>query len=160
MEKFLKSKQYEDMKAKYEREYFKLGGEYAWYDGDKIVHKSTNKIAEHFKNKEVTIEIEKETPDGDSIITKKSKTFYQIWSEDPNMKEYDEVVFDCNLKRVKQNQFNLFNGFAIEKHVYSADDATHKKALAGLKLINDHISILANHNEEHIKVIMWPRSCS
>jgi hypothetical protein len=100
MEKFFKSQQYKDMKAKYERQYFKVCGEYAWYDGNKIKIMSTNKIAEHFKNK-VTIEIEKETPDGDTIITKKSKTFYQVWSEDPNMKEYDEVVFDC--KQVKPN---------------------------------------------------------
>ena len=36
MEKFFKSQQYKDMKVKYKREYFKVGGEYAWYDGNKI----------------------------------------------------------------------------------------------------------------------------
>lgn len=155
MEKFLKSQQYKDMKFKYEREYFKLGGDYAWYDGDKITHKSTNKIAEHFKNKKVTIEIEKETPDGDTIVTKKSKSFYQIWSEDPNMKEYNEVVFDCNVKRVKPTQFNLFDGFAIADHRYCLEGDNFKKAQEGLKIINDQISILANHNPEHVKLILY-----
>jgi hypothetical protein len=37
------------MKAQYEREYFKLGGKYAWYDGDKMEHRSASLIADHFK---------------------------------------------------------------------------------------------------------------
>ena len=151
MEKFLKSKQYKEMKVKYEKEYFKLGGEYAWYDGDKIEYNSTNKIAEHFKNKKVTIELERETPDGEIVVTKKTKTFYQVWSEDPKMKEYNEVVFDCNLSKVKPYQFNLFDGFAIQTHKI----VDKIKAKAGLQLINDHISILCSHNKDHIRLMKW-----
>jgi hypothetical protein len=151
MEKFYKSKTYQEMKAKCEKEYFKLGGEYAWYDGNKIVNKSTNKIAEHFKNKKVTIDLERETPDGETIVTKKEKTFYQIWSEDPNMKEYNEVVFDCNVKKVKDYQFNLFDGFVIKNHKI----VDKVKAKAGLKFINKHLSILCNHNKDHVKLVKW-----
>lgn len=30
------STSYLNMKAKYEKEYFKLGGDFAWFDGDKF----------------------------------------------------------------------------------------------------------------------------
>ena len=55
MQKFLKSNEYLKLKIKSEKEYFKLGGEYAWYDGDKIVKRSAPNIAEYFKNKKVII---------------------------------------------------------------------------------------------------------
>ncbi len=160
MERFLNSKNYKEMKAKYEKEYFKLGGEYAWYDGDKITNKSTSKISEHFKNKKVIIHIEKENEDGDTVVTKKEKSFYQVWSEDPKMKEYNEVVFDCNLKNVKDYQFNLYDGFAIAKEYFPNIDPRESadpfvKAKEGLKLINNHISILCNHNEDHIKLVKY-----
>jgi hypothetical protein len=55
MNKFLESNQYAILKKKYEEEYFKLGGDYAWYDGDKIVKKTASVIKEYFKNKKITI---------------------------------------------------------------------------------------------------------
>jgi len=151
MDKFLKAKKYQDMKTKYEKEYFKLSGDYAWFDGNKITMKSAHKISEHFKNKKVVIELERETPDGDVNVTKKEKTFYQIWSEDPNMKEYNEVIFDCNTECVKDYQFNLFDGFAIAKHKI----VDKQIAKDGLKAVNDHISILCNHNPEGIKTVKY-----
>ncbi len=151
MEKFLKSKNYIELKKKYEKEYFKLGGEYAWYDGDKVVNKSTSKIAEHFKNKKVTIEIEREDDDGEIITTKKQKTFYQVWSEDPKMKEYDEVIFNCDTDKVKPNQFNLFDGFSIKDHKI----VDKKVAKVGLAAVMKHISLLCNHNEDGIRVTKY-----
>ena len=115
MQKFLKSKEYLTLKTKYEKEYFKLGGDYVWYDGDKIEKRSASKVAEYFKNKKVTITEVTEDDDGESHVKMKSKTFYQVWSEDPKMKEYNEVVFNCDLKNVKNYQFNLFDGFVIQK---------------------------------------------
>ena len=78
MNSFFKSKQYVSMKAEYEKEYFKLHGDYAWYDETKIVKKSTASIAEFLL---VTIEIEKENEEGETTVRKISKTFYQVWSE-------------------------------------------------------------------------------
>eukprot|EP01038_Epipyxis_sp_PR26KG_P016648 gene16648-22757_t len=91
MQKFLKSKEYQILKTKYESKYFKLAGDYAWYDGDKIVTRTANKVAEYFKNKKVTISETTEDDDGESHVKIKSKTFYQVWSEDPKMKEYEEI---------------------------------------------------------------------
>jgi len=151
MEKFLKAKKYIEMKQKYEKEYFKLGGEYAWYDGDKIVIKSASKVSEQFKNKKIVVELERETPDGEIQITKKEKTFYQIWSEDPNMKEYNEVIFDCDTLKTKPYQFNLFDGFSIKNH--KIVDKT--VAEEGLKRVNEHISILCNHKADGIKTTKY-----
>ena len=50
MQQFLKSNEYLKLKTKYEKEYFKLGGEYAWFDGDKISKRSASNINEYFKN--------------------------------------------------------------------------------------------------------------
>jgi hypothetical protein len=69
------------------------------------------------------------------------------------MKEYNEVVFDCNINKVKDYQFNLFDGFSIKNHTYG--ESKYKKAEEGLKFINNHISILCNHNEDHIKLVKW-----
>ena len=35
------------------------------------------------------------------------QSFYEIWSCDPQMKEYKEMVFECDLKNVKPEQYNL-----------------------------------------------------
>lgn len=42
-----------------------------------------------------------------------SKSFYDVWSEDPNMTEYMEIVFNCNLKKVKKTQFNMLEVLPI-----------------------------------------------
>lgn len=148
MQKFIKSKEYKIMKQKYEQQYFKLGGSYAWYDGDKITHKTIGSIAEHFKNKKVTITEETENDEGETVQKKKSKTFYQVWSEDPKMKEYTEVTFDCNQKLVKDYQFNLFDGFG--NHLRDVTNKrTHSENEKFLAPIFDHIRSLVNFNEEH-----------
>ena len=154
MQKFLKSKEYLILKTKYEKEYFKLGGDYVWYDGDKIEKRSPSKMAEYFKNKKVTITEVTENDDGESHAKIKSKTFYQVWSEDPKMKEYNEVVFNCDLKNVKDYQFNLFDGFAIQK--YEQQQKVNQKNLKNkLDKLNDHISSLCNYNESHVKLVKW-----
>jgi len=154
MQKFLSSSQYLNLKKKYEKEYFKLGGEYAWYDGDKIVKRSASNIAEYFKNKKVTITETTEDDDGETHVKIKVKTFYQIWSEDPKMKEYNEVVFNCDKNNVKNYQFNLFNGFAIEKYQHK-ENVNLKSLNKKLCKINDHIASLCNYNESHVNLVKW-----
>jgi hypothetical protein len=155
MQRFLNSLSYTSLKEKYEKEYFKLGGEYAWYDGEKVVIKSTAKIAEHFKNKKVTITEEKENAEGEITTVKKEKTFYQVWSEDPKMKEYNEVVFNCNQKEIKPYQFNLFDGFQIEKYKLPEKAKTPNQIQKDLDAIYAHINSLCNYNEEHVSLIKW-----
>ena len=51
MELFLESKQYKEMKSKYEVEHFKLFGKYCKYNGNTILEKSVSEISGYFKNK-------------------------------------------------------------------------------------------------------------
>lgn len=146
MQKFLKSSEYKTLKKKYEKEHFKLFGKYAWFDGDKLIHVSQAEVKEYFKNKKVTIEIEDENEDGEVKIVKKTKTFYQVWSEDPEMKEYKEVIFNCNLSKVKKYQFNLFTGF---NHFDN-----NKVPDVDLEIVYDHFRSLVNYNENHFNYVL------
>jgi hypothetical protein len=148
MQKFIKSKDYKTMKAKYEKEYFKLAGNYAWYDGDKIINRSITSISEHFKNKKVTITETKEDADGNIIEIKKEKNFYHVWSEDPDMREYDEVLFECDISKVKKNQFNLFDG--IGTHLQNV--LTEKNV--DLEPIHEHFKTMAGYNNEHYNYLL------
>jgi len=152
MESFLNSEEYKTLKAKYEKEYFKLFGEYCWYDGDKIEKKSASNIKEYFKNKKVNIEYVEEqiTKKGTktSITRNMSKSFYDIWSEDPEMKEYKEIIFNCDVEKVKEHQFNLFTGF---NHLENIKDEN-----VDLYPVFEHIKTLTNYNNEHYEYfINW-----
>ena len=152
MELFFNSEEYKKMKADYERTCFKLIGKYCINTGDKILEKSAAEIPEYFKNKKITLEyIEQQTTKkGTTVSTTKevSKNFYQIWSEDPDMKEYLEIVFNCDKSKVLQTQYNLFDGFI---HL---DKVKPKKV--DLSPVFEHIRSLVDYNEEHfIYVISW-----
>jgi len=153
MNLFLESKEYQDMKVKYEKEVFKLFGNYCTYDDNKVEHKTAANVAEYFKNKKVYINDveEKKSKKGDVTTTTvcRVKTFYEVWSEDPKMKEYKEVVFNCNVKKVKAHQFNLFNGF---NHLNDIND--YKKVK--LDKVFNHLRSLVDYNEEHFTyIISW-----
>lgn len=139
MNRFLKSQDYKTMKLKYEKNYFKLGGAYAYFDGDKITNKTQGSISEQFKNKKITVT----DTEGE---TSKTKNFYQIWSEDPDMREYVEVVFDCG--KVKPHQYNLFDG--IGSHL---KDVKLKKDLA-LEPILEHFRSMTGYNDEHYEYLL------
>lgn len=153
MEFFLNSEEYKKMKTEYERTCFKLIGKYCINTGDKIVEKSAAETHEYFKNKKITLEyIEQQTTKkGTTISTTKeiSKNFYQVWSEDPEMKEYLEIIFHCDKLKVLPTQYNLFDGFI---HL---DKIKLNKTL-DLEPIFDHIKSLVDFNEDHFKyVIGW-----
>lgn len=152
VEIFLQDKQYKKMKKTYEKEYFKLNGKYCWYDNDKLTYMCKSDIEEYFKNKKVSIEYveEQTTKKGTTISTTKSltKSFYQIWSEDPEMKEYKEVVFDCDIEKIKPYKFNLFTGFSHFEN--------QKTEQVDLSLIFEHIKSLANYNDaDYNYIISW-----
>lgn len=145
------SEEYKAMKEKYEKNYFKLFGDYCYYNGDNISIYSANKIAEKFKNKKVSITYNQQQISKGAIINNNkqvSKSFYQVWSEDPDMKEYDEVIFNCNTKKVKPNQFNLFDGFNHFNKLETDE--------IDLKPVFDHIKSLVNDDLEHYEyLISW-----
>lgn len=153
MELFLNSEEYKKMKTEYERTCFKLIGKYCINTGDKLIEKSSSEIHEYFKNKKITIEyIEQQTTKkGTTVSTTKeyTKNFYQIWSEDPDMKEYMEVVFNCNTAKVLPTQYNLFEGFIHYNNI-------KKDPKIDLSPVFEHIKSLVNFDEEHFKyVISW-----
>jgi len=57
---FLESREYQDMKKKYEKTWFKLRGEYVNVTEEgEFVNYSTNNIKEYFINKQIKISITK-----------------------------------------------------------------------------------------------------
>lgn len=151
MNYFFESQEYKTLKAEYERTCFKLIGKYCINTGDKIIEKSSSEINEYFKNKKITIEIveQQTTKKGTTITNTKemTKNFYQIWSEDPEMKEYMELVFNCDLSKVLPSQYNLFEGF---KHF----DKIKPKTKINLELVFEHMRSLVNYNEIHFNYVL------
>jgi len=147
----LKSESYKIAKLQYEKEYFKLFGEYCSINcKNEPIIKSPSAMKEYFKNKMIFADVEEESYDKKgtkSISIKKiSKSFYDIWSCDPNMKEYKEMVFECDIKNIKPEQYNLFQNF---NHF----NGLLKKEL-DLSLVFDHIKSMVNFNEEHFKYLL------
>jgi phage/plasmid-associated DNA primase len=64
---------------------------------------------------------------------------------------YVVLIIAQNVNKVKDYQFNLFEGFAIKDHVIK----DKKKAKAGLKRIKEQMSILCNHDKNGIKVMTY-----
>ena len=117
LEKFWKTEQYLEMKMTVETNYFKLDGEYHKFDEKTNTLKkiSLSSIKEHFKNKTLEIVFDNEVynPELNKMEIKKEKIekdFYTIWSSDPNLKEYDDIVFSCD-ENIDNNVFNLYKGF-------------------------------------------------
>ncbi len=147
-QKWIALEKYQKMKVTYEKEYFKLGGDYAWFDGDKLVKKSVNQIREFFKNKKLTRQItDPETGETKTI----EKSFYNIWSEDPDMREYTEVIHTFDATKVLPHQFNIFTGFNVEKIQRDVNVDVTKE----IEILNEHLASLCNYNNEHVKLLKW-----
>lgn len=149
MESFLASKDYKKMRKMYEKEYFKLHGKYCSFDGNRIEYMTISDMSEHFKNKKVTLEIKETTTSksGKTVTSTNtiSKSFYQIWSEDPDMREYKQIVFQCETDKIQPTQFNTFTGFDHLDDVKPAKD---------MSVIFEHIKSLVNYNEEHFEFLL------
>jgi hypothetical protein len=151
IQNLLKSESYKTAKLQYEKEYFKLFGEYCSINcKNEPIVKSPSAMKEYFKNKMIFADIEEEAFDkkGNKTVSIKkiARSFYDIWSCDPDMKEYKEMIFECDIKNVKPEQYNLFNNF---NHFNSLE----KKEL-DLNPIFDHMKSLVNFNEEHFKYLL------
>lgn len=153
LEQFHKNESYLQMKQEVEQQFFKMLGDYCKFDGEKIIKLPANKISEHFKNKKVTVKINSTVtlPDGSllNVANDCTKKFYDIWSEDPLIKTYDEIVFDCNVEKVKPNQFNLYTGLR------QFDEKLIKKSKkVDLEPIYEHMKSLVNYNDEHFNYLL------
>jgi hypothetical protein len=149
-ELFLNSEEYKKVKIEYEKSFFKLRGEYCIYNAknNRIVNQTPKQISEHFKNKcikiknEIIEEVQNSTYKKKTTNTTKveERSFYDVWSVDPEMKEYEDIAFEPNLKLCDEKTFNLFKNFSHFDHL-------EKKEL-NLEPVFDHIKSIVGYNEE------------
>lgn len=154
LEQFWKSEEYLNMKKNIEKCYFKLDGDYHKFceKTNTLKKISLQSIKEHFKNKKITITIENPVMNdrGKWEISKEeiSKDFYSIWSEDPNLKEYNDIKFSCE-DEVDENIFNLYRGLPkFSKEIFQ------KSETVSLEPIYEHIKSLVNYNDEHFEYML------
>lgn len=151
IEFLLKSNEYKTLKKEYEKKYFKLFGKYCQYSREKVSDKSPSEMAEFFKNKKVSVKyVEEETNKKGDVISKSktiSKSFYEVWSNDPDMKEYEDITFDCDVKKVPKTTYNLFYGFTHLDHIVIENGTT-------LEPYFELIRSLVNYNECHFEYVL------
>jgi len=146
----LKSKEYQEAKIKYEKMYFKLFGNYCRYSNDSVKEYNTAQMREYFSNKKIKAEIIEKSfnRSGSEILTKKtvSKSFFDIWHEDPDMLEYLDIDFQCDLNKVPKTTFNLFKGFNHFNDLEIKD--------VDLNPVFNHIKSLVNYDESHFEYVL------
>lgn len=151
IEFLLKSEEYKTMKQLYEKKYFKLFGKYCKYTKEKVEEKTVSEMTEYFKNKKVVSQIvmEETTKKGDKITKTKtvSENFYKVWSHDPDMLEYEEITFDCDVKNVPYTTYNLFKGFGHQFSKLPPKDID-------LKPIFEHFRSLVDYNEFNFNYVL------
>lgn len=139
LKKFLASLEYTSLKTTVEQNTFKFNGEYQIINDDhSMTTMTSSKMKEEYKNKNVSIQAGFDSETGKPICI--TKSFYEIWSEDPNMREYKSLTFDCNIKNVPKSTYNMFTGFNEFKNV----DSTN----INLDDIFEHFRSLCGYNED------------
>ena len=152
IEIFLKSPEYKTMKKEHEKLYFKLFGKYCKKTKNGVEERTATEMNEKFKNKKITIQFVDETitKKGTTVSTSKkiSKNFFEIWSNDPVIPEYDNIVFECDESKVSKDDYNLFDGF---NHFENVD-----KKKRDLEPLFEHIKSLVNYdNDDFEYVLNW-----
>jgi len=152
LNQFLECPEYKASKEIIEKEYFKVLGDYQYLTGSStLTTLCANKVKEQFKNKTFSITSNpKPVTWGQKQITYEpklvTKSFYEIWSEDPKMREYTGITFDCDVDRVPKHIYNMFQGFNKFEDVNSAD--------VDLSDILDHYMSLTGYNEDQYTYLM------
>jgi hypothetical protein len=149
IEKLLQSSEYQNMKQKYEKEYFKLRGHYVqiMYDETFLEH-TVAEMTEIFRNKKVKFTysdvVKTEGSNGKTKVQTNEKeiqkSFFTVWREDESILTYDKIDFICDPNLVKPNIFNLFTGFNHFDHL--------EKKEKDLSIILDHINSLCGFQKE------------
>ena len=141
IELLMKSQEYLTAKKIYENEYFKLLGKYCKLKHDGCVEeKQPGEMAEKFANRVISHESIVESTNNKGVTTSIKKmikhTFFEIWRKDPTIPEYDNIVFECDKKKVHKSDYNLFTGF---NHF----DKREKKKKVDIGPLMNHIFHLA-----------------
>lgn len=114
-QKFFDCPEYIAEKQKYEKQCFKVFGDYYRINSQGALEpQDIKQMVSYFKNKLITLnEQNTETKNGKTItFTKEFKlSFFDIWSRDPSQREYEEVVFECDKTIINKKQYNLFDDF-------------------------------------------------
>ena len=103
-----------------------------------------------FKNKKIHLEIVQEVINkkGDKITStiRKTRSFFDVWTNDPNIAEYRTKTFKCDKTLVKKHEYNFskwFNHFEkLEKPKVKLDD------------IYEHMRSLVNYDESHFNYLL------
>lgn len=149
MELFLNNKHYKTMKLQFEKSIFKVFGKYVFFNpSGKLEHKSSQEVNEYFKNKIIEVSYQTTNHKGKTETVNLHKTFYEVWSSDPNMKEFQEIIFECNEALIRKGQFNSFRGCG-----YHLEDVKVDKTI-NLNNTFDHLRSLVNYNENHFKYLL------
>jgi hypothetical protein len=97
IEILLDSQEYKTLKIQHEKTFFKLFGKYCKITSRGIEERTATEMSEKFKNKKNSYQFVEETTTkkGTTISTSKniSKNLFEIWSNDPNIPEFDNIVF-------------------------------------------------------------------
>jgi hypothetical protein len=150
---FIASDEYKTLKAKNEKSLFKLLGDYYKFDDEtmKLVKMKPSQLSEQYKNKKINLNVELNQYDknGNKIVQEVTKNFYQVWSEDPDMKEYEDIIFECDPNKTKSSDFNLFRGFRkFPKEI------RNQAKKADLKPVFEHMMSLVNDDKEHFNYLL------
>ena len=149
---FLQSEAYKKMRAIYSNKCFKIFGKYAWYEGNKIEIKPVADVQEYFKNKRITVSFETTDTDKKGNVKTKTieleKSYYDVWSYDPDMLEYTSVVFECDTSLVTKDQYNRFRGCGY--HLINVKPAE----TINLDRIYEHIKSLVNYVESDFEYLL------
>jgi len=153
LEILLKSSEYKKMKQEHEKTYFKLFGKYCQINkNDNITERTSTEMCEKFKNKKITVDYTEETTTkkGVTISTTKKlqRTFFDIWSNDPTIPEFDSIIFDCDLSKVDKMEYNLFKGFTHFDN--------QNLNIVDLSDLHEHIKSLVNFDiDDYEYVLNW-----
>ena len=102
---------YHEVKTEFEKTHFKLENPFCYCQliNDEVVIRSKDEIKSLYENKYFTQEETSVDKKGTVTIEKKKKQFVTPWMLDPNIKTYQELVFEpC--KKVSKNVYNIWRG--------------------------------------------------
>ena len=147
---FLESAIYKEMKISYEKKFFKLFGSFCQQIDYEIIERIETAIKSYFTNKNIEFDIVHEITNkkGDKITSsvKKIKSFFDVWTYDPNIIEYETITFKCDKSLVKSYEYNMFKWFNHFDNL--------QKPKVQLDEVYEHIKSLVNYNESHFNYLL------
>lgn len=136
---------YEEMKAHWEQRSFKIvqGGNYVREEKDKRVPMSDRVLLESYKH----LHHAQVRTDDNGRVTVQFKPFITHWVKDPLIRRYKSMVFRPPPLETPSEMYNIWNGFAVERHAASSGCGAPTES-AAVKLFLDFISILCSRKQD------------